>query len=325
VARALVVIHESARALLAGLVDYAGLFPPAALSMDAAVAEYARWRRSPEAFMLGRFVVPAARLAELGRAADAYFPEPAAPRGPDRGQPESAYPPSWRLSALVGADSHGDAARIASFNDAHAGRAAVDAVELKATGPEQVDAALAALPPGLTAFVEVALDEGLERLLAELKRRGAHAKIRTGGVVPEAVPDPAEVARFIAACAAAGVPWKATAGLHHPVRGEQALSYEPASPRAVMHGFLNVFAAAAFARGGASLADVEAVLREQDEAAFRFEDEGLAWRRLHASTDELAAARRDCAGSFGSCSFAEPVADLRALGVLAPAEPRRMR
>ena len=65
----------SARALLAGLVDYAGLFPPAALSMDDAVAEYARWRRSPEAWMLGRFVLPAARLAELGRAADAHLPE----------------------------------------------------------------------------------------------------------------------------------------------------------------------------------------------------------------------------------------------------------
>ena len=76
--------------------------------------------------------------------------------------------------------------------------------------------------------------------------------------MPEAIPDPADLARFIAACAAAGVPWKATAGLHHPVRAEQALTYEPGAPRAVMHGFLNVFAAAAFAGGGAPLADLEA-------------------------------------------------------------------
>jgi hypothetical protein len=298
------VTAESARALLTGLVDYAGLFPPAALPMDAAVAEYARWRRSPEAFMLGRLVVPAARLVELGRAADAYWPEAG-----------TAEP--WRLSALVGADAHGDAARVVAFNTNHAGRAIVDAVELKAASPAEADAALAALPPGLTAFVEVPLDEDLDGLLATLKRRGARAKIRTGGVVPEAIPEPAEVARFIAACAAAAVPWKATAGLHHPVRAEQALTYEPTSPRAVMHGFLNVFAAAAFARGGATLADLDAVLREQ-LAAFRFDDEGLAWRRLRASTRELAATRHDFAGSFGSCSFAEPVADLRALGMLAP-------
>jgi hypothetical protein len=304
VALALVVTPESARALLAGLVDYAGLFPPAALSMDAAVAEYARWRRSPEAFMLGRFVVPAARLVELGRAADAHFPEPGG------GEP-------WRLSALVSGDTHGDAARVASFNDANAGRAVVDAVELKAASAAQADEALEAFPTRLTAFVEVPPDENLEGLLAALKRRGARAKIRTGGVVPEAIPDPGDVARFIAACAAAAVPWKATAGLHHAVRAEQALSYEPGSPRAVMHGFLNVFAAAAFARARATLADLEAVLREPQASAFRFDDEGLAWRDLRATTGEVAAMRRDFAGSFGSCSFAEPVADLRALGLLA--------
>lgn len=294
---------ESARALLAGLVDYAGLFPPAALTMDEALSEYARWRRSSEAFMLGRFVVPAARLVELGRAADAHLPEPGT------GEP-------WRLSALVGADPHTDAALVEAFNDSRAGRAVVDTVELKAASPAQTGEALAALPPGLVAFVEVRLDEPLDAMLATLKRRGARAKIRTGGVVPEAIPDPSDVARFIAACAAADVPWKATAGLHHPLRSERALGYETTSPRGVMHGFLNVFAAAVFARAGASLAKLDAVLREQDGAAFRLDDEGLRWRELHAATSAVAATRRDFAGSFGSCSFAEPVADLRALGVL---------
>jgi hypothetical protein len=298
------VTSESARALLAGLVDYAGLFPPAALTMDAAAAEYARWRRSPEAFMLGRFVVPASRLVELGRAADLQLPEPGT------GEP-------WRLSALVGADPHGDAALVEAFNDSHAGRAVVDTVELKAANPAQADDALAALPPGLTAFVEVPLAEPLDAMLATLKQRGARAKLRTGGVVPEAIPHPDDVARFIAACAAASVPWKATAGLHHPLRCERALSYETTSPRAVMHGFLNVFAAAVFARAGASLAELDAVLREQDGEAFRLDDQGLGWRELYAATSAVVATRRDFAVSFGSCSVAEPVADLRALGVLA--------
>ena len=44
--------------------------------------------------------------------------------------------------------------------------------------------------------------------------------------------------------------------------------------------------------------------------------EGLAWRQLRATTPQLAAARREFAAAFGSCSFAEPVAELRALGVL---------
>jgi hypothetical protein len=299
----LVVSHGAAGALLAGLVDYAGLFPPAALSMDAAVAEYARWRASPEAFMLGRFVAPAARLDELGRAA-----EPRLPRSTGKGEP-------WRVSALV-ADPQRDVARIESFGISHAGEAIVDSVELKAATAAQADALLAALPHGLTAYVEIAPDATLPEMLEALKRRGARAKIRTGGVVPEAIPEPRDVARFIAACASARVPFKATAGLHHPVRAEHALTYEPTAPRAVMHGFVNVFAAAAFARAGAEEARLEAVLRETEPAAFRFDEEALSWRELKASAGELVATRRDLATSFGSCSFAEPVADLRALAVL---------
>ncbi len=294
---------RSARALLGGLVDYAGLFPPAGLAMDDALAEYARWRRSPHSWMLGRFVLPAARLRDFAGAADAHLPEPGA------GEP-------WRLSALVGADVHGDSSLVTSFNRSHAGRAVVDAVELKAASPEDADASLEALPSGLAAFVEVPLGGDLGDLLSTLRRRGARAKVRTGGVVADAIPDPAVLARFIAACAAAAVPWKATAGLHHPIRAEQALTYEPGGPRAVLHGFLNVFAAGAFAGGGAPVADLEAVLREEDAAAFHLDEDGLSWRHLRVSTDELARSRRDFASSFGSCSFAEPVADLRSLGVL---------
>jgi len=205
---------------------------------------------------------------------------------------------------------------VTSSNRSHAGRAVVDAIELKAAGPEDADASLEALPSGLAAFVEVPLRGDLGGLLSTLSRRGARAKARTGGVVPDAVPDPADLARFIAACAAAKVPWKATAGLHHPVRAEQALTYEPGGPRAVLHGFLNVFAAAAFAGGGAPAADLEAVLREEDAAAFHLDEDGLSWRHLRLPTDEVARSRRELATSFGSCSFAEPVADLRSIGVL---------
>jgi len=297
------VTPASAVALLAGLVDYAGLFPPAALSMEEAVAEYSRWRRSREAWMLGRFVLPAARLGELSRVADAHLPEPGAPE-------------PWRLSALLGADTRGDTALVDSFNRTRAGRAVVDAVELKAGSPDEANEALDALPAGLTAFVEVPLEDDPGALLAVLKARGARAKVRTGGVVPEAIPGPSDLARFVFACAAAGVPFKATAGLHHPVRGEHALTYMPGAPRAVMHGFVNVFAAAALAREGAAVAEVESLLREEGGTAIGFEADGLRWRERRIPTAALLSCRRSFAGSFGSCSFAEPVADLRSLGVL---------
>jgi hypothetical protein len=267
----------AARALLAGLVDYAGLFPPAALSMQAAAAEYARWRGTPERFMLGRFVVPAPRLDELARAAAAL----------GDGEP-------WRLSALFGKEPLADAALVAAFDAAWHARFVVDAVELKAASAAEAEAALDVLPGNVTPYVELPLEPPPDAL-ALLRRRGARAKLRTGGVVPEAIPAPAGVAGFIAACVAAGVPFKATAGLHHPLRAERALSYEPDSPRASMHGFLNVFAAAVFARVGASAAELEALLLEEAT---------------------VAAARREFATSFGSCSFAEPVADLQELGLL---------
>jgi hypothetical protein len=216
---------------------------------------------------------------------------------------------------LLGADVHGDSALVASFNASRAG-AVVDSVELKASGKDEAAASLDALAAGLTAFVEVPVAGDLAAILRLLRARGARAKVRTGGVVPEAVPETADLARFVAACAAAFVPFKATAGLHHPVRAEHALTYARDSPRAVMHGFLNVFSAAAFARARAPLADLEAVLDEQDPSAFRLGDEALAWRHLRVPSDALAATRAGFACSFGSCSFAEPVADLRALGIL---------
>jgi hypothetical protein len=191
-------------------------------------------------------------------------------------------------------------------------------VEARAATVEEASDVLDALPPGIAAAVEVPLDEeDLGAVLAVLRERGAQAKVRTGGVVAEAVPDPAALARFMQACHAAGVGWKATAGLHHPVRAERPLTYAADSPRAVMHGFLNVFAASAFLAAGAAPAEIEPVLREKDAAAFRFDDEGLSWRHLRATTAQLALARERAGASFGSCSFAEPVADLRALGIVA--------
>jgi hypothetical protein len=288
-------VTPAARALLASLVDYAGLFPPASLAMAEAVAEYRRWRGSPESWMLGRFVVPAARLAELaGAVGDSAADEP------------------WPLSVLPGPDAAADLARALAF-EREAG-ARVECVELKAAGPAELETALDAVA-GRLAYVELPADAEHGPLLARLKARGARAKLRTGGVTAEAIPGPAPVARFLRECARAGVPFKATAGLHHAVRAEHALSYAPAAPRAKMHGFLNLFTAAALARLGPA-ADLEAVLREEDPSAFVLEADGLAWRGVRASTAALADCRATFAASFGSCSFAEPVAELRTLGMI---------
>jgi len=325
-------LTRGARALLADLVDYAGLFPPAGLAMAEATEQYAAHLGEPAAWMLGRFVVPAARLDELERVADPLWaalgaagkapsPGPGPGSGAPDGGPDSTSaalgPAPWRLSALVGPALEAHAEAVSDFNVRHTGRARVETVELTAHSAVEAEAALAVLPPGLLTYVEVPLAGDPDPILGVLKRRRARAKVRTGGVAAEAIPGPAPLARFLEACARVRVAFKATAGLHHPVRAEHPLTYERGAPRATMHGFLNVFTAAGLARAGLDATALEAVLRETDPSAFRLDDSGLAWRDRRLDPASLAALRRDFAASFGSCSFAEPVADLRALGAIA--------
>ncbi|MDQ6635689.1 MAG: hypothetical protein M3Z10_13145 [Gemmatimonadota bacterium] len=288
-------------ALVAGVVDYAGLFPPAALGMDEAVAGYATYRASPDAWMLGRFVVPTARLDELSAAAARHT---------------AARSAAWRLSVLVSDDIPADAARINAFNAAHTGRLVVDVAELRASSVAALEPAIHALGAELTTFVELPVADEPREWLGALKRAGARAKVRTGGITAGAFPITAQLARFIVRCAEAGVPFKATAGLHHPLRGEQKLTYEPDAPSGTMFGFLNVFLAGAFALGGMSEHDVARLLEERDAGAMTFGHESVRWREHTLTLDQLRHARTSFALAFGSCSFREPVDDLRHLALL---------
>ena len=146
-----------------------------------------------------------------------------------------------------------------------------------------------------------------------MKRNGCFAKFRTGGLTPDAIPSVEHVATFIRACSDRRLPFKATAGLHHPVRGPHPLTYDAGAPRAVTHGFLNFFLAAAFAWHGDR--DIEPILAETDPTLFRF-DERVHWRDRSLSSDQVREARQAFVHSFGSCSFDEPVRGLEALGLL---------
>jgi hypothetical protein len=288
------------RVLLEGLVDYAGLFPPAALSMSDAVANYAAYLDSADAWALGRFVVTAERLDELASEAARYAGADVAP---------------WRVSALIGERPADDAERIRAYNAVHVGALVVDTVEVRVSTPDAIAEAARALT-GFTMFVELPLAENPDALVRGVKLVGARAKVRTGGVTADVFPPAAKLARFIACCARHELPFKATAGLHHPLRGEHRLTYESDAPSGVMFGFLNVFLAAAFARCGASEQVLEAVLEEREPAAFRFADDGVQWRDQRVSIAQLTASRERLALAFGSCSFREPIDDLHQLALL---------
>lgn len=305
---------QSVRTLMAEIIDYAGLFPPAALTMAEAVKNFASYLESPDAWMLGRFVIPVARLDEFERAAAGLLP-----------QINGDEP--WRLSALTGPDLDADIERIFAFNQAHdagvgpdgssVGGALIDTIELKASSADEIDRALRIIPEQLEPFIEIPLAGDPRGMIAALAGTGARAKVRTGGVVPSAFPEPGPLSGFLAACAAADVPFKATAGLHHPLRGEYPLTYEPGCPRGVMFGFLNVFLAAALIRAARlPPGEAEAVLVEGAAEAFQFDNEGVMCRGVRLENTRLARVREAFAMSFGSCSFAEPVEELRSMKLL---------
>lgn len=283
-------------ALLVGLVDYAGLFPPAALPMRAAVEQYARYWQSEHRWILGRFVLPAGRLAEF-EASLGY-------------QPRADDP--WRLSAIAAAV---DFNAITAFNEAHADRVLIDAIEAKASSPTEV-AALERFADAFEVYVEIPVADGIELLVSAIKERGFSAKLRTGGVSPDAFPTPAQLAGALAECVRQGVSLKATAGLHHPLRGDYKLTYDADSPTGTMFGFLNVFLATMFLQLGMSETAAAALLVERDPAAIVLDSDSIRWRGHRLTTADIQRLREQGAHSFGSCSFTEPVSDLTSLGLL---------
>jgi hypothetical protein len=293
--------------LLQSALDYAGLFPPAGLGMSEAVRCYATYRRGPHRALLGRFVVPIARLDELGEAW--------------RALPADARGPAWQLSVLSAGDPAEERARLGALS-AQRGLS-VRSVERRVASADEARAAAATLggDPSRTLYLEAAAGSGASRLVQAIGAAGAHAKVRTGGVTADAFPSSDELARFVLACAAGGVPFKATAGLHHAVRADHRITYEPDSPCATMHGFLNLFVGAAlFDAGAISESELGAVLEERAAQAFRIGPEekgGVRWRDRAASAEEVRRARARLVHAFGTCSFEEPIEELRALGALA--------
>lgn len=292
------------RALLSGLIDYAGMFPPAKLSLADAAGNFLRYARGPYAWMLGKLVVPVEQLEEL-RVVLAKNSEAQGLRVP--------------LSVLLGAEP----LRAGCVIQAERVRAAekpqpfsIDAVEFRPGSPSMVAELFSILPPGLPVFCEIPYSEDLTGWLTAIRRAGWFAKIRTGGVTPESFPSSTAVAGFLAQCHAHGVAFKATAGLHHPVRSEHSLTYDPGSVCGVMHGFLNVFVGAALLECGVAKERLIEILDDTEPTSFRFQGDFAHWRKLFVSRTDLAGTRQHFAISFGSCSFDEPIQDLRRLALL---------
>ena len=316
-------------ALLAGLIDYAGLFPPAALDMQAAVANYAGYLGGPYARALGRFILPVNRFPEFERAFASVNPvEP------------------WGISALIGPSFEADLIAVDQFNKRHSQKAFVDTIEVKAGTSYQISHIRAFVRGTITPYFEIPTSDPAE-LLQTIHHIRGRAKIRTGGLTPDAFPSSESVANFIAVCAKHDVAFKATAGLHHPLRCSKPLTYETDAPVGTMHGFINVFLAATAAwasaktvRGDTQYAqrsstvdspplvfsfqcDPQYIVKQlQTISPFEFYDDHVQFYDDHVHspmqlpTSVIVDCRHNFAISFGSCSFEEPIADLNTLNLL---------
>ena len=276
--------------LLAGLIDYAGLYPPARLDMRSAVRNYLDYQGGPHAFALGRFIVDLARADELREAAgDALGTMSLSVIAQPEIDPQG-------LTALIG-----DGFRIES-------------VEIKCPASTTIAELGRRLPKNLEHYIEVPIDAS-PALLDVLAASQMRAKLRLGGVVPEAFPDAKSVALVLKEVLNRNIAFKATAGLHHPIRSRHHLTYAPGSSMAVMHGFLNLACAATLLHSGWSVDEAVDTLEEEDPSAWDASLDVIRCRNFAWSSAPLRD-MRSFFTSFGSCSFTEPIHDLESLGWL---------
>jgi hypothetical protein len=323
----------SLRALLDGIIDYAGTFPPAKLQMPEAVRKYVSYLGGPDAWMLGRFVCPVRSAAEVTRhLLDLSDQATAGPRprvsllaggGTDASQTIGHLREDARALANSGLRD------LAVAGDVWEVRLPADV--LKDCLSDQLGRMLTAADDALrpvsatTIFYEAGVgDPSVFRSL--VKALQAHEegetkvqvgfKLRTGGLDAGAFPPPEQIALVLVTCREARIPLKFTAGLHHPVR-----RFDP-SVGTHTYGFLNVFGAALLCiQHELDEGQLRPILLEEDASRFTFTVADFAWKNYGIPADAIRKLRKDRVISFGSCSFDEPRDDLRHLGILPPIVP----
>src|ERR1700676_4250387 len=185
--------------LLAGLIDYAGLYPPAALDMRSAVCNYLAYRSSKHGFALGRFIVDAVRLDEFREAAGDSLAD-------------------IRVSAIAAPSPQ-------IFETIFHSGVLVESVEIRGAEPFTICRISERVLPHLETYFEIPVQAGCSGAIDAIASVGARAKLRMGGVVPEAFPSPDDVVDWLHLTADRRIAFKATAGLHHPIRSRHPLTY----------------------------------------------------------------------------------------------------
>lgn len=313
---------------MSGLIDYAGLFPPANLNLAQAFNNYIMYLKGNYNWALSRFIIPAKRLPELtGLMGQMKYPG-------DLKLPFSILGTSPESVNDFNKHLEHDIELISEFQNKFGSRVQTGVLEVRLPGDAfdgssrdltglmnfVSDSFRDKLNMKITVFYEAVLKGDFENRIIKTaeaislhdgKSNNAGFKLRTGGVEASAFPTPEEISFALVTCIEYGISMKCTAGLHHPIR------HYDESAQANMHGFLNVFGAGIFAYA-CNLDEDETlqILTEEDPYAFHFTEEGVEINDLLVSNDDIIRSREKFMLSYGSCSFDDPINDLKTMELL---------
>lgn len=322
--------------LLSEILDYAGLYPPAALRLDDAFAKYIQHSHSKESWMLSKFVVSTHFLDELkeliNNNAQSPVPFPltvvAAPS--NSLEDFKKITQDTKISILDIIDKSEKQISVPSleiklpsvFFDKKTNFDIVEAIEFVT----DLMSSSEALPHQV--FFEIpgfgfqkqsadaligALSVHNKKLLDNTRTHYSFSgfKVRCGGVEAFQFPPSEYLAYTIHTAAQHKTPLKFTAGLHHPIR------HYNKSVSTKMHGFLNVFGASMLCyTNRLSEAEILTMLNDEDPSHFSISDSQFTWKDNAVSIEEINMLRALYVTSFGSCSFDEPIEDLTELKLL---------
>ncbi|MEP7146989.1 MAG: hypothetical protein ABI792_08260 [bacterium] len=310
------------------IIDYAGLFPPANLNLKNAFGNYLKYLDENYNFMLSKFICPVSLFPELKDlvsevpSRDLKIIISALGRGGSdlnsfkknleedlaiwnkfvSGLKENINVNSFEVKIPIEIISSCDSDNIALFLDSLSNN-----IKQQISQPVMI-------------FVEgssndkwkentVSLINGIE--IHNQKNFDTGFKLRTGGTEANAFPSSHQIAFSIRKCLDRKVPMKFTAGLHHP------FPHYDSEINAAMHGFVNVFASGIIAmRHDISDSVLEEVLNDKNPLNFIFTDDNFSWNNWKVEIADIEYARKDLVLSYGSCSFDEPVEDLKSLHLL---------
>lgn len=279
-------------AALHAFIDYAGLFPPAGVDMRSAVVNFLNYARGNHACLLGRLVVDSARINEFRSTAAGNLAQ---------------IPVSLLAASTAGPD------QVAHLIDEGV---RIEMLEVRADSSSQIESIMSVMPARCSVYFEVSIGPDGIRLLDAIAACGARAKLRMGGLVAEAFPSPDAVIGILQQFIERRILFKATAGLHHPLRSHHPYTYLPGSTSGLMHGFINLLSATAILEEGGDPDEAVRALNEVDATAWQINSDSIRWHARSFSMDQLRTVRETSFTSIGSCSFTEPIHDLESLGWL---------